>query len=227
MTDQQTQIDALKQQLGDVTSKLAKETRARVEAEKIAGQQPQILPPGEAPVYELASPYYSPDDVFYPEGAQFEDITGTIVPNESMIPLNAAAERRVTEWLARQPSKTRTPPLELIMQAAMELRPKEGVQELPVEEFMKSVMNRAIERHCANLGIKADDAPRSVTRRPDANVPLMSNTKINNQVGSGQRPAATRLRQDAVAPANKAAAPTGARSTNLGSGASPGVVASR
>lgn len=224
----QHQLDALKQQLGQVTKQLAQSERARIEAEKRAGEAPHELAPGDAPLYELAGPWFSPDDVYYPEGARVEDITGRIVPNEVMIPLNDAARVRVDEWMAKQPGAHRTPPLELILQSAMELRPKEGQGELSVADFMQAVMSNAIAKHYGG-GVTAEDLKRPVTRpqRADPNVPLMSNTKINNQVGAGARPAATRLRQGAVAPAEKAAPPTGARSSNLGSGASPGVTASR
>lgn len=224
----QQQLDALRAQMGDLTKKLAQSERARVEAEKRAGEAPVYLQPGDAPLYELAAPYFSPDDVYYPEGAQFEDITGLIVPNEVMIPLNEAARQRVDEWLASQPSATRTPPLDLIIQSAMELRPRQGDAEMPHKEFMQAVMASAIEKHYGGGAAKGElSRPPTRPQRPDPNIPLMSNTKINNQVGAGSRPAATRLRQAAVDPANKAAPPTGGRSTNIGAGAPSGVVASR
>lgn len=226
--DIQAQLSAMQAQMRALTEKLAQSEAARSAAEQQMATMtgPAMLAPGEAPVYELASPYFSPDDVFYPEGAQFEDITGRIIPNEAMIPMNEPARKRVAEWINSQPGKARTPPLELIMQAAMELRPKEGAAEMPVSDFMQAVMARAIERHYGPNATEDMRKAPTMPRRADPNVPLMSNTRINNQVGAGARTPATRLRQAPIAPANKAAPPTGGVSTNLGSGA-PGVIASR
>lgn len=232
--DIQTQLDALRAQIADLTGTVARQKGELEAAEARAAQAmaaagPAVLPPGEAPVYELVKAWFSPDDIYYPEGTQFEDITGRVIPNEDMIPLNDPARKRMSDWIASQPSQTRTPPLELIMQAAMELRPKEGQQELPVADFMKLVMSKAIDRHCAAMGVPREtmSKPQTMPRRPDPSVPLMSNTKINGQTGAGARQPATRLRQAATAPADKAAPPTGGRTTNLGAGAHPGVVSSR
>jgi hypothetical protein len=193
------------------------------------GQQARPLPPGETPAYELTAPFFAPDDVWYPEGAQFEDVTGFLIPNETMVPLNAAAERRVLAWRESLPSKDRRPPLELVVQAATELRPREGDPELSHKDFQKAVMIRAVELHYSNLGISPDDARArmpAIPTRPDPNVPLMSNTRINGQMGRAAHQPATRLRQAPVAPADRDAPPMGtSQSTNLGRGAHQGVAA--
>lgn len=229
MSDEQTQITpeefrALQKQLGQITKQMAALSSENANLKAKVGEQVEILPPGEAPIYELAVPYFSPDDVWYPEGAQIEDITGRIVPNESMIPMNAAAEKRMRDWQIKQPSKDRMPPLELIVQAAVEMRPKEGDAVLPHGEFMKAVMTAAIARHYDNLGLPADEARRLPVRpaRHDPNVPIMSNTRINNHSGP-MAPRATREYRPATAAADKAAPPIGtAQTSNIGRHANPG-----
>ena len=219
---------ALQKQLGALTKKVADLQTENVTLKQERGDAVTILPPGEAPVYELSAPYFSPDDVWYPEGAQIEDITGLIVPNESMVPLNAAAERRVRDWQDRLPGKDRTPPLELIVQAAVEMRPKEGDAVLTHVEFQKAVMHKAIELHYERLGMSPAEArkrPTVLPARPNPNVPLMSNTRINGQVRQ-PAPLATRLHGQPVSPADKAAPPVGtSHTTNLGRTANPGVAA--
>ena len=224
----QDQVAALQQQLGAVTKKLAELSSENVALKKTVGEQVTILAPGDAPVYELSGPYFSPDDVYYPEGVQFEDITGTITPNDVMIPMNAAAEKRVRDWMARQPSKTRTPPLELIVQASMELRPKEGEDSRSLIDQQTLVLRRALELHHERMGISPAQSERGsvLPRRADPNVPLMSNTRINGSAGQRHQQA-TRLREAAVAPADKSVPPMGTRSSAIGAHATPGVTASR
>ncbi len=158
------------------------------------------------PVYECAEPYYSADDIYYPAGAQFEDLTGALVPNASFIPLNPAAEIRVRRYLDSLPGKQRTPALDEMVKAAMSVRPRQGDDPKLVAQMQARMLSTAFE---ASLGIKdvanAEPAPlRPVAARKDG-IPLMSNTRIGGQNPSrgGTQMAATRFRADPVPAAQR------------------------
>ena len=147
------------------------------------------------PVYECAEPFYSPDDVYYPAGAQFEDITGRIVPNEHMIPMNPAAEQRVRAYLDSLPGKQRTPSLDNIVEAAMKLRPKIGDDPNMIANVQAAMVAEAFKtQHGMNLSDAAAAEVRPLPKKL-ANVPMMSNSRINTGTG---KMGATRLRQDAI-----------------------------
>jgi len=158
----------------------------------------------EEPFYECIEPFYSADDVYYPAGARFVDVTGEMVPNEQMIPLNAAAEERMSEYLASLPHAQRTPTLENLVQAAMKVRPREGDDPKLMAEFQSRMLREAIElQHGVSAEHLSPASPRPVPRSR-ANVPMMPNTRIvGGEPSRGARPGATRFMQEPVAAANK------------------------
>ena len=92
----QEQFQFILQQLAELTGKY--------NSLKQATGGVELLAPEEVPIYEIGEGgYYSADDVLYPAGIQIEDVTGSIVPNEQMIPLNEAAERRMQAYLETLP----------------------------------------------------------------------------------------------------------------------------
>ena len=106
----------------------------------------QMLSTEEQPVYEIVNEaFYSPDDVLYPVGTQFADVTGMIIPNENMHPLNEPAKRRIQHWMDSLPVAGAQPSIEHILQAAMEMRPREGESPLSMIEFQTATIKRAME----------------------------------------------------------------------------------
>lgn len=188
-----------------------------------------LLSPEEVPIYEIGEGgYYSPDDVLYPAGVQIEDITGSIIPNEQMIPLNAPAERRMAAYLAHldklAPGATNNS--EMFLEAAMMVAHTFDARgRNPVEaklEFNKLVLDEMGRLQMKQRGMLPDNTPRlPVMPQRQGPVPMMSNTRIRNADGNGlfpdrvgmpapQRgPLHTRVRAAAVDPANKAAPPMG------------------
>ncbi len=185
-----------------------------------------LLPPEEVPIYEIGEGgYYSPDDVLYPAGVQIEDITGSIIPNEQMIPLNEAAERRMAAYLQSLPRGGNTPSHELIIEAAAMVLPAfNAAGRDPLEartELHSAILEQAMRLRMKQTGmLPGDDSPRIPLRMPQRQgpVPMMSNTRIR-QTDAGDRfipgpapargPAHTRVRSQGLAPAQKAAPPMG------------------
>ena len=183
-----------------------------------------LLAPEEVPVYEIGEGgYYSADDVLYPAGVQIEDITGTIIPNEQMIPLNAAAERRMDAYLDRLPQGGTTPSHELIIEAAAMVLPAfDASGKDPHEaraELQRQILDQAMRLRMKQAGMTPQDQPARLAVRGARNgpVPMMSNTRIR-QGDSFDRtnlaatapmpsraPAQTRLRSSPLAPSQKAA----------------------
>lgn len=183
-----------------------------------------ILAPEETPVYELTQPWFSPDDVYYPAGTQVEDITGSIVPNEFMIPLNAAAEARIEEYLTRLPTYG-TPSIEHIIEAAMRLRPREGDDPALAAQYHGRVLEEAMRlkfKAEGRLAPEAGDRPRVALKMPtrEGDAPIMPNTHIRQGDRFGQdyrsrfmpgttrstsRGPATRARQPALSAAERVA----------------------
>jgi hypothetical protein len=83
------------------------------------------LPEHLRPAYELLAPYFSPDQVYYNEGTQIVDLFGDLPLNEHMYPLNGPAEENLDKHLRSLPMGG-TPPHDLLIQATMETRPREG-----------------------------------------------------------------------------------------------------
>ena len=206
-----SEIEQLRHQLA-----LAEQRNAQLEQIANAGAP---LPPEHQTAYEILSEgYYSPDDVLYPIGSQFIDITGAIIPNEHMIPLNAPAEKRMTEWLNSLPTQDKTPPIEHIIAAATQLRNFEGDQ----KEFQKAMLDLALNNAFHGQDRKIAPKPVTMPARP-GNVPLMSNTRIMGQAPS-RTAHATSLHREAIAPADKSTPVVGSRADLLG-GVSRGVIA--
>ena len=179
-----------------------------------------------APKYMvLAGGYYSPDDVLYPEGSIFEDLTGRITPNEQMEPMNAAAERKMREYLHRLPLVGRTPTVDLIMEAAMQLRPKDGDEAMTNAEFQGMVLQRALELKYQKEGVVPPKDIQMTERslpKQMGNVPVMANTRVSGS-SSFKQPSQTKLRQAPVAPADKAQpVDGGSRSSLIGRFANQG-----
>jgi hypothetical protein len=228
-------VAALRRQLADLTDAYS--------GLKAATGGLTILQPDETPVYELTQPWYSPDDVYYPAGTQVEDVTGSIVPNEFMVPLNEAAEDRMTEYLQRLPTQG-TPNLEFIIQAAMELRPREGDDPRLAAEYNARVLERAMMlkfKAEGRLAPEPGDRPRLPVRMPvrQGETPIMPNTNIRqgDRFGGdyrsrfmpgqtrGQRPAATRMRQVAPSAAERVAPVLGTVASQPLGNVGPGVQA--
>ena len=187
-----------------------------------------LLAPEEVPVYEIGEGgYYSADAVLYPAGVQIEDITGTIIPNEQMIPLNAAAERRMNAMLQALPRGGHTPSHELIIEAASMVLPSfDGTGKDPVkarEELQRQILDMATRLRMKAAGmLPGDDSPRlRVQGERRGPVPMMSNTRIRqgdvfdrgHLAGTApmpQRgPTHTRVRNQPLAAAQKNAPPMG------------------
>lgn len=186
-----------------------------------------LLAPQEVPIYEIGEGgYYSPDDVLYPAGVQIEDITGSIIPNEQMIPLNEPAERRLEAYLRSLPQGGHTPSHELIIEAAAMVLPSydaSGKDPLEAKAALQhAILDQAMRLRMKQQGMLPDNAsPRLPVRgqRPGP-VPMMSNTRIRQTDFDGGRgvlpgpapargPLQTRVRAAPLAAAQKSAPPMG------------------
>lgn len=151
-----------------------------------------VLPEDEQPRYLLAQPYYSPDDVYYLEGMIITDVCGDIVPNEFMIPQNAAAQQRydaAMEKLAEY-GTGRQPTLYEIIDAASRVTRELGPT-ASGDQIQAALMAAVITKVGTGQGRRAQPgfAAPSTQLRPNAAVPLMSNTNII-EGGTPHRPAA-------------------------------------
>src|SRR5689334_15473753 len=138
-----------------------------------------MSPEGEPvtdPVYKLAGDCYI-DDMYWPEG---DTIIFHATPNQSMVPLNAAAQENMTKWLVSLPGAGNARHEDLI-QAAMELRPKEGEDVMAFEEYQLAVLKRALAIRAKREGRKFEELDMPVAM-PVAkqNVPPMSNTNYTS-----------------------------------------------
>lgn len=183
-------------------AQLAQITQGRVE-----------LPEHEQPQYLLTAPYYSPDDVYYPEGVEIRDVLGTIIPNEHMIPKNQAAHVRLEAYLSRLPSATKTPTMDLIIQAAMEERPREGDDPAAVAQYYGRVLARAKQLQMEGAGAGMTDRIGHMPAQLKAQT-IMPNTRISGQP-SYRRQAQTALHADAVMPANSGVPAIGSSRSDL------------
>lgn len=184
-----------------------------------------LLAPEEVPIYEIGEGgYYSADDVLYPAGIQIEDITGSIIPNEQMIPLNAAAERRMSAYLQSLPRGGGATNHELLLEAAMMIAhtfDAKGRDPVAAKlEFNKLVLDQASRLQMKAAGMLPGEGEPRLAVRPQRTgaVPMMSNTRIRagDQFGVGQfaaplarGPVQTRVRAQPLAAAQKAAPPMG------------------
>lgn len=172
--------------------------------------------PTTNPVYEILAPgFYSKDDVYYPEGAQVEDLTGEMVPNECMVPLNAAARERSAAYLASLPDGKRTPNLDTIVESAMKLRPREGDDPALMAVFQSRMLEAALIAQYGGGGGTGREAPQVPVKR--SGVPMMSNTRIVGHDHPGIALNSTRLARAGLPAALKTTRAMGTvQSTPLG-----------
>jgi hypothetical protein len=167
-----------------------------------------LQPLDEPPEYELTEYYFSQDCVLYPPGSVFRDLYGTVIPSPSMIALNAAAEERYDRYMASLPGGETQPTHEQIVEAAMEIRPREGDDPRLVAEFHGKVLERALLKRFAAQGHlpREPGQPQQRVRpqrpqRPDPNIPIMSNVRIRQlQTGAEMFSPASRLMSDTNLP---------------------------
>ena len=215
----------LRAQVAEMGKQLALVVQRNKELE--AAAVGSVLPVEDRPVYEIVnSPgYFSPDCIYYPEGVQFIDLTGTITPCEAFLPLNRAAEERMDEWLRSLPSQTRTPPIDSIMEAAMTLRGIDGGDSMNRADYFTSVMHKALE--LAQQAGQRVEISQPITRPVKMDgVPLMTNSRINGrQNASGV--AATKYLGEGPSAADKREPPMTSKSDLLGRFAAPRVSTNR
>lgn len=160
----------------DEVAALRMQVARLTEAFEQATAQPEDDDP--YPLYEVAGPgtFISRDNVQYPPGMIFRDKTGMMIPNQEMVPLNAAAERNMAAYLATLPDHGALSPKEkdeLIPQAGYELRNETFASQA---DYHAAVMERALAIKHKRDGRLPD--PLRMPTRPDPNVPLMSNVRI-------------------------------------------------
>ena len=214
----QEQFQFILQQLAELTGKY--------NSLKQATGGVELLAPEEVPIYEIGEGgYYSADDVLYPAGIQIEDVTGSIVPNEQMIPLNEAAERRMQAYLETLPQAGTTPSHELIIEAASMVLPSfDASGKDPLEaraELQKQILDQAMRLRMKQAGMMPGNDQHRLAVRPHraGPVPMMSNTRIREGEvhglghvmgpAPGRGPVRTRVRAQPLAAAQKAAPPMG------------------
>ena len=190
--------------------------RQLADLQRVVASNVDAMP--DEPFYECAEPFYSSDDVYYPAGARFVDVTGLMKPNENMIPLNSAAESKMREYLDSLPNAQRTPSIANITEAMMRVRPREGDDPKLLAAMQSRMLQEAFE---IQYGVGPDKLNPSEVRpapRPRGNVPMMPNTRIVGGDPSRNVRGATRFVSEPVAPAHKATRVMGAvQSTPLGS----------
>jgi hypothetical protein len=173
---------------------------------------PEPLALDDQPLYEVVNQaIFTQDDQWLPPGVQFRDKFATMIPNECMMPLNSAAQRRYREWEDSLPLRGEQPPLEHVLQAAMELRPRAGDPEIGHIEFQTAVLRRALELR----GAAPRRRPVSIQPFRGTDAPLMSNVRINGAPRAAVQRAAQVVRGP-VMPANMEQPPVGSRSDLLG-----------
>jgi hypothetical protein len=125
-----------------------------------------------------------------------------------MIALNAAAEERYDRYMASLPGGETQPTHEQIVEAAMEIRPREGDDPRLVAEFHGKVLERALLKRFAAQGHLPREPGQPQQRfrpqrpqRPDPNIPIMSNVRIRQlQTGAEMFSPASRLMSDSSLP---------------------------
>lgn len=148
---------ALRAELAEMKQALA-EQRQLTEMAMAEVQASQPLPPEAVPAYELKEPFWTPDNQYMPPGTIFEDITGVLVPNEGMIPLNEPAYRNMEAYLQTLPTNG-TISNEMMLQAMMETRPHDG-EPVTQKEWHARALARAVE-----LKMKAEGRSYTLPRR--------------------------------------------------------------
>ena len=147
-----------------------------------------VLEASEQPIYELAQPWVSPDDVYYLEGMIVTDVCGDIIPNEFMLPRNRPAEDRYNAYMASLPSPGRQPTISEMIDATArilrDLGPSASGNEVQAAVFA-TLLSKGVDTRRDGRGDNAAFQPGPRVVRGD--VPLMPNTNITQQ-GTPQRP---------------------------------------
>ncbi len=175
--------------------------RELAELRQAVAQSVDAMP--NEPFYECIEPYYSSDDVYYPAGARFVDLTGMMIPNENMIPLNAAAEAHMIAYLGSLPHAQRTPTVDNIVEATMKVRPRHGDDPALLAQMQARMLQEAFEIQYGVGPDKLEAAKPRLPPRPKGNIPLMPNTHIVGTDAFRPPSARTRFVADAIAPAHK------------------------
>jgi hypothetical protein len=168
-----------------------------------------VLEAEDQPVYELAQPWVSPDDVYYPEGMIVTDVRGDIVPNEFMIPRNKPAEDNYNAYMRALPAPGRQPSISEMIDATArimrDMGPSASGSEVQAAVFA-TLLSKGIDTRRDGRGDNAafQPPPRAVDR---SNVPLMANTNITHQ-GTPQRPPVPRRGPVRTKVVGQAAEPT-------------------
>jgi hypothetical protein len=146
-----------------------------------------VLPESDQPIYELAAPWFSPDDVYYYEGMIVTDVRGDIIPNEFMIPRNEPAQQRYDAYMNGLPAPGRQPTIsEMIDATARVMRDMgQGASGNEVQAAVfAALLSKGMDTKRGERNAAFTAPQRAVDRN---NVPLMANTNITQQ-GTPQRP---------------------------------------
>ena len=145
-----------------------------------------VLPHDEQPEYELSQPYYSPDDVYYPEGFIIRDVRGDITPNEFMIPRNEAAQLRYEHYMTSLPTAGgRQPTISEVIDAASRAMRELGPT-ASGDQIQAAITAAIVSGLSKSTPIGRQPSLPNAQLRPRGDVPLMPNTNIT----SVMRPAA-------------------------------------
>ena len=161
----------LKQRLSDM--------EAKFEALMNGVTTPAPVDTGPRPQYRLIKPFYGPNDHFYDPDEGDEVIEWTGVPNDSMEAINEPAIKRMRAWKETLPGGGPIP-LDILMEAAMAMRPKHGEDDTPLADFAGNVMRQAIKLRNMREG---RDVPVDQITLPhkEENVPVMGGGRFNRK----------------------------------------------
>lgn len=206
-----TEVETLRSQLASL-----QKTVGSLQTENSTLKQRPVpveeLPIDEQPFYEVVnSPIYTADDQLFPPGVQFRDKFGTMIPNECTMPLNGAAQRVFNAWQASLPDGGQMPSVEHVLQAAMEMRPRDGEPEKDFNDWQAAILKRAIS---LRNGAPTRQRPVLEPFRGE-DVPLMSNVRIQGR-DPRRNPSAAALVREPIAAADKQQPPVGSRADLLG-----------
>jgi hypothetical protein len=143
----------------------------------------------EEPAYRVIGKGIFMDDTLWLEG---EEVIYDGTPNDSMEPMNAAAEQKMLSWKRGLPDTGKTK-FEDMVQAAWEMRPQEGMPELAKADFYAAIVRRAVELRVNREGGHENVVqPFFTMPKLNASVPPMSNMSF----GEAARPVVPGPRND-------------------------------
>lgn len=196
-TAQNARSQALEQELARARREIADLRNQNTQnAARIEAMTPvKILPRDDQPFYEIVNePFYSPEGILYAVGARFRDLTGTIIPSDSFLPLNEAAHKRVMDWRMTLPEEDDTPSTDSILEAALEVSPLDDAgNRLAEAEYKAAVVKQAILRRNEKKGVKRepDDVALPNAIRAGQQIPMMTN--VRKSAGERPRPFGPRM----------------------------------